>query len=228
MDPSADVLDLLLSGSSEVWGPARLSLLCGAASTLLAAGPALLLGLAVGVGRGPWRRPLRALVDAGLALPTTAVALVCYLLLSRRGPLGDWGLLFSWQAIVLGQSLVTFPVMMILAADGAAALRPEVHWTARTLGAGRFRRLLWYAGEVRGSLLAALLTAFGRATGELGVALILGGNIKGSTRTLTTAITLYTARGMFEQAVALGILLVLIALVVIVTVRLLLPARSGA
>lgn len=224
MSGEPSVWELLISGDVGVWRPAGLSLFCGAASTLGAAPLAVPVGLAVGLGQGPWQRPLRAIVDAGLAIPTTAVALLCYLLLSRSGPLGSAGLLFSWQAIVLGQSLITFPVIVILVADGAAALPDRVHWTARTLGASPLRRLVWYAGEIRGTLLAALLTAFGRATGELGVALILGGNIKGSTRTLTTAITLYTARGMFEQAVALGVLLVLFALFVIVTIRLVTPA----
>lgn len=223
MSESAGVWELLISGDASIWHPAGLSLACGSLSTLLAAPAGIAVGLLVGLGRGRWQRPLRAVVDAGLALPTTAVALVCYLLLSRNGPLGGSGLLFTWQAIVLGQTLITFPVIVILVADAAAALPDSARWTARTLGAARARRLVWYAGEIRATLLAALLTAFGRATGELGVALILGGNIKGSTRTLTTAITLYTARGMFEEAVALGVLLVLFALAVIVTVRLALP-----
>ncbi len=221
------VLELLLSGSPDIWEPARLSLACAAAAALLAAPVGIPLGLLLGAGNGRWRRPLRALVDAGLAVPTTAVALVCYLLLSRRGWFGEAGLLFTPWAIVIGQLFVALPVMVILAADAAAALEPRVHWTARTLGAPRWRRALWYAGEIRGSLLAALLTAFGRAAGELGVALILGGNIKGSTRTLTTAITLETAKGQFERAVALGILLVAFALTVIFAVRLLAPRRAG-
>jgi tungstate transport system permease protein len=166
-------------------------------------------------------------VDAGLALPTTAVALALYLLFSRRGVFGPAGLLFTPWAIVLGQMLVALPVVVMFTADAAAALDPRVHWTARTLGASGPRRALWYAGEIRGSLLAGLLAAFGRAAGELGAALILGGNIRGETRTLTTAITLETAKGEFERAVALGALLVAFSLVVIVSVRLATPRRAG-
>ncbi len=226
-DAPAGVVDLLLSGTPEVWEPALLSLRCGALAAAAAAPPGIALGLAVGLGRGRWRRPLRALADASLAVPTTAVALVCYLLLSRRGWFGEWGLLFTPTAIVLGQALVALPVMLVLTADAAASLDPRARWTALTLGAGPLRRALWYAGEIRASLLAALLTAFGRACGELGAALILGGNIRGSTRTLTTAITLDTARGEFERAIALGAVLVAVALAVIVSVRLVVPARSA-
>jgi len=222
------VLDLVLSGSPEVWGPAGLSLSCAAAAALLAAPLGIPLGMLVGAGPQRWRRGLRALVDAGLAVPTTAIALVLYLLLSRRGWFGEAGLLFTPAAIVLGQTLVALPVIVILTADAAASLDPRVHWTARTLGASGPRRALWYAGEIRGSLVAALLSAFGRAAGELGVALVLGGNIRGSTRTLTTAITLETARGEYERAVALGALLVLFALAVVAAVRFAAPRRAGA
>jgi tungstate transport system permease protein len=138
------------------------------------------------------------------------------------------GLLYTPTAIVLGQTLVSLPVLTMFAADAAAALDPRVHWTARTLGASRARRTLWYAGEIRGSLLAGLLSAFGRAAGELGVALILGGNMKGETRTLTTAITLETEKGEYERAIALGVLLVALALAVIVAVRLAAPRKAGA
>jgi tungstate transport system permease protein len=222
------VLDLLLAGSPEVWEPAGLSLRCALAAALLAAPVGIPLGLLAGAGPARWRRPLRAAADAGLAVPTTAIALVLYLLLSRRGWFGPLGLLFTPWAIVLGQLLVALPVLVMFTADSAAALDPRVHWTARTLGASPLRRALWYAGEIRGSLLAGLLAAFGRAAGELGAALLLGGNIRGETRTLTTAITLETAKGEFERAVALGIVLVVLALSVIVAVRLLAPRKGGA
>jgi tungstate transport system permease protein len=227
MPDTGGILELLLSGSEEVWGPAAVSLKCAALAALLSAPPGLLLGLLVGVRGGRWARPQRAILDAGLAVPTTAIALVVYLLLSRRGWFGEAGLLYSTTAIVIGEALVALPVLMILTADAGAALDPRVHWTARTLGASPARRLLWYALEVRGTLLAAVLSAFGRAAGELGVALILGGNIRGKTRTLTTAITLETSKGEYERAVALGILLVVFALVIIVTVRLAAPRKAG-
>lgn len=225
---AAGVLDLVLSGSREIWEPAGLSLKCAAAAALLAAPLGILLGLLAGTGPARWRRPLRALVDAGLAIPTTAIALVLYLLLSRRGWFGEAGLLFTPWAVVAGQTLVALPVMVMFTADAAAALDPRAKWTALALGASPLRRALWTAGEIRGSLLAGLLAAFGRAAGELGAALILGGNIKGETRTLTTAITLETAKGEFERAVALGVLLVVFALAIIVAVRLAMPRKAGA
>ncbi len=225
---AAEVLDLVLSGSPEVWGPAALSLRCAALAALIALPLGVPLGLALGTGRGGWRRPLRAAVDAGLAVPTTAVALVLYLLLSRRGWFGPLGLLFSPTAIVIGQCLICLPVVLLLTADAASELDPRAMRTARTLGAGPFRRAAWLAGEVRGSILAAVLSAFGRAAGELGVALILGGNIRGETRTLTTAIALETGKGEFERALALGAVLVVLALAVVFTVRLLAPRRASA
>jgi tungstate transport system permease protein len=221
------VLDLLLSGAAEVWEPAALSLRCAALAALLAAPIGIPLGLWAGAGSGRWRSPVRAAVDASLAVPTTAIALVLYLLLSRRGWFGEAGLLFTPSAIVIGQALVALPVMVMFAADAAAGLDPRAHLTARTLGASPLRRAAWYAGEIRGSLLAGGLAAFGRAAGELGTALLLGGNVKGETRTLTTAITLETSRGEFERAVALGALLVALALVVIGGVRLLAPRKAG-
>lgn len=226
-DAAPGVLDLLLSGSREIWEPASLSLRCAAAAAILAAPIGIPLGLAAGAGPSRWRRPLRALVDAGLALPTTAIALVLYLLLSRRGWFGEAGLLFTPWAVILGQALVALPVVVMFTADAAGALDPRARWTALTLGASPLRRALWTAGEIRGSLLAGLLSAFGRAAGELGAALILGGNIKGETRTLTTAITLETAKGEFERAVALGAVLVVFAVAVIVSVRLAAPRRAG-
>ncbi len=221
------ILDLLLSGSPEVWEPAILTLRCAAAAALVAAPLGIPLGLLAGAGPARWRRPLRAAADAGLAVPTTAIALVLYLLLSRRGWFGPMGLLFSPTAIVLGQTLVALPVLVMFTADAAAALDPRVHATARTLGASPLRRAFWYAREIRGSLLAGLLAAFGRAAGELGAALLLGGNIKGETRTLTTAITLETSKGEFERAVAMGVVLVAFALAVIVSVRMMAPRRAG-
>ncbi|HEU4394932.1 MAG TPA: ABC transporter permease [Planctomycetota bacterium] len=227
-DPAPGVLDLLASGSGEIWEPAWLSLRCAAAAALLALPFGVPLGLLAGSGPSRWRRPVRAFVDAGLALPTTAIALVLYLLLSRRGWFGEAGLLFTPWAVILGQALVALPVVVMFTADAAASLDPRARWTALTLGATPLRRALWTCGEIRGSLLAGLLAAFGRAAGELGAALILGGNIRGETRTLTTAITLETAKGEFERAVALGIVLVAFAVAVIVSVRLLAPRRAGA
>ena len=143
----AGVLDLLLSGSPEVWGPAGLSLLCAAAAAVLATPLGIPAGLLAGAGPDRWRRPLRTVVDAGLAVPTTAIALVLYLLLARRGWFGSAGLLYTPSAIVLGQMLVALPVVVLVVADASASLDPRVHWTARTLGASRPRRMAWYAGE---------------------------------------------------------------------------------
>ncbi|MHC4822098.1 MAG: ABC transporter permease [Planctomycetota bacterium] len=224
-DPS--VWELFISGDPAIWNPLVVSVKCAAGAALLAVPVGVPVGLMLGLGRGRWSRVLRAVADAGLAIPTTVVALMVYLLLYRQGPLGGAGLLFSPTAIILGQALVAVPVVVLLVAEATAALDPRVRWTAMTLGAGPVRRTLWYAGEIRGHLLASALSAFGRAAGELGVALILGGNILGKTRTLSTAITVDLSRGLYERAVALGVLLLLLALGVIVLVRLVAPRRAG-
>ncbi len=150
------------------------------------------------------------------SLPTVLIGLLVYLLLSRGGPLGGFGLLFSPQAIVIGQALLIAPVIMGLSITTLQGVAPGVRDTALGLGASHLRAALAVVLQARHAWATVVLMAFGRAVSEVGVAMMVGGNIRGYTRTLTTAISLGVGRGDNAEAVALGIVLLILALLVMV------------
>jgi len=199
---------------AEVAGIAALSLRVA----VLATAVACLVGIPFGVWLGTTvfagRRALLLLVNAALAVPTVVIGLLVYLVLSRHGPLGALGLLFTWQAIVIAEVLLAFPIAAALSAAAVQGMDPRVRRTALTLGAGPARTGWAVAREARTALTAAGVVAFGRVLSEVGAALIVGGNIRHHTRTLTTAVTLATSQGRFESAIALGLVLLALALLV--------------
>jgi len=192
---------------------------------LLATGVACALGIPAGIWLGSTafagRRSLLVLLNTALALPTVVVGLALYLLLSRHGPLGALGLLFTWRAVVIAEIVLAFPIAASLSAAAVQAVDPRVRRTALTLGAGPLRTGWAVAREARLALLAAVAVAFGRVLSEVGAVLIVGGNIRHETRTLTTAITLATSQGDFALAVALGLILLALALTVNAVLQLL-------
>jgi tungstate transport system permease protein len=210
---------LLFSGDAEVYGIALLTLKIGIVSTI----GACALGLPVGfvlATRPFWgRRAALTVVNTALAFPTVVLGLVLYGLLSRRGPLGGMGWLYTWQAIALGDVLLAFPIAAALAAAAVQAVDPRVRRTAETLGAGRWRTAWTVAREARFALAAVITTAFGHVVAEIGSAMTVGGNIRGQTRTLTTAVALYTSQGDFGLALALGMILLVLALLVNVALQ---------
>jgi len=161
------------------------------------------------------------LLNTALAFPTVVIGLVIYGLLARHGPLGGLGLLFTWQAIVVAEVILALPIATALSAAAVQAVDPRVRRTALTLGAGTLRTAWAVAREARFALAAAVVLAFGRVLSEVGAALIVGGNIRHETRTLTTAITLATSQGNFSLAIALGLVLLALALTVNVLIQLL-------
>lgn len=187
------------------------------------------MACAIGVPLGVWlgttmfagRRLVLVLVNAALALPTVVIGLALYLLLSRHGPLGALGLLYTWKAIVLAEIVLALPIATALAATAVQGVDPRVLRTARTLGAGPIRSAWSVAREARLALAATAAVAFGRVISEVGAALIVGGNIRYDTRTLTTAVTLATSQGRFETAIALGLVLLALALTVNAVIQLL-------
>ena len=184
------------------------------AALLLAAGLALPLGARLALARGRAGRFALWIVHTCAALPTVIVGLLLYFLLSASGPLGWMDLLYTRVAMVLGQAVLAVPILAALASAAVAALPREALETVRTLGLGGSRRLRLLLLEVRPAIASALLVAFGRIFTELGAALILGGNIRGQTRTLTTAIALEHTQGEDARAIALGLILLLVALAV--------------
>ncbi|HEU4457718.1 MAG TPA: ABC transporter permease [Methylibium sp.] len=184
-----------------------LSLAVSGSACLIAAGFGLAAGAALAVLRFPGRRSMLVVLNTLLALPSVVVGLVVYLLLSRSGPLGSWGLLFTPGAMVIAQTVLVVPVVAALTREAIAASWKQHGEQLRSLGAGRgvaAALLLW---DERLALLTVLLAAFGRAISEVGAVMIVGGNIDGHTRVMTTAIALETSKGDLPLALALGIVL---------------------
>ena len=154
------------------------------------------------------------LAQASLSFPTVLIGLLLYLLLSRQGPLGGFGLLFTQGGMILGQAVLGLPVIVAFALTTLERADPRLAETARVLGAGPVRLLLTVFRELRFGLMAAVVAGFGRVIAEVGSALMVGGNIEGVTRTMTTAIALETSKGEFAQGIALGIVLIALALLV--------------
>lgn len=205
---------LLLSGESETWGIVGRSLGFSFFSTLSALLPGLALGIWMVERDDRLHRAVAAVVGALTALPTVVVGLLVYSLISRSGPLGSQGFLFAPMGVILGQSILALPIVASLAWAGLSRLDPRFNETVKTLGARGLARLGALLREGAAVFAGAVVAAFGRVTGEVGVAMMLGGNIRFSTRTMTTAIALDAAKGDFERAISLGIVLLAIALVV--------------
>jgi tungstate transport system permease protein len=195
------------------------------AALLLAVVVGLPAGVALGVSRFPGRRILVALVYTGFALPPVVVGLIVYLALSRDGPAGGLELLFSPMAMIMAQAMLAAPYVAGVSLAAVQAVPPDVRLQARALGAGRGRALWAHVREARLGILAAVIAGFGAVISEVGAAMMVGGNILGETRVLTTAIVLETRRGNFETAMALAF--ILLAIVLLVNV-LLTRAQQGA
>lgn len=184
--------------------------------TVLSMAGVLLFGLPAGFLLGyfdfPGKRAVRTVTDTLLALPTVVIGLLVYAFISRRGPLGDWELLFTIRGMAIGQVILGTPIVAAYTAAAIEGLDSRLRQTLMTLGASGGKLALTSLWEARFMILVAALTAFGRIVGEVGSAMMLGGNIKWHTRTITTAITLETGKGEFALGIALGVILILISL----------------
>lgn len=207
-------LTLLLAGDEALWGIIWISVKVCFLALMLAAPPAVLMGFALGNYKFPGRRVLIVLIQTLLALPTVVIGLLLYMLLSRQGPFGGMHLLFTQEAMIVGQAVLAFPILAALTLSAVQGADRRAVETARTLGAGRLRETVTMLLEVRFAVMAAMISGFGRVISEIGCAMMVGGNIAGVTRNITTAIALETSKGEFIQGIALGIVLVLIALAI--------------
>ncbi|MBE7433026.1 MAG: ABC transporter permease [Anaerolineales bacterium] len=182
--------------------------------SLLATTISLIIGLPFGtwlaLGRFPGRSVLLSIVNTGMALPPVVVGLVVAMTLWRSGPLGDLRLIYTPWAIVIAQTVISAPVVMGLTAAALEALDPRLQQQLLGLGASRPQMILHLWREARLPLLAALMAGFGSVISEVGASMMVGGNIRGQTRVLTTAIVLETSKGEFDQALALSALLLII------------------
>jgi tungstate transport system permease protein len=211
MDPFVEsvrtAFALIAQADARLLKIVALSLGVSGSACLLASGLGLCAGAALAVARFPGRRALLVVLNTLLALPSVVVGLVIYLLLSRSGPLGDWGLLFTPGAMVIAQTVLVLPVVAALTREAVEAPWQQNGEQLRSLGAGRWTSGLLLLWDERMAVLTVLLTAFGRAVSEVGAVMIVGGNIDGHTRVMTTAIALETSKGDLPLALALGIVL---------------------
>lgn len=206
-DSAATAISLITSLDPMLAGIVARSLAVSASACLLASGLGLLLGAWLGVSRFKGRGVVLALLNTALALPSVVVGLVVYLLLSRSGPLGFLGWLFSFKAMVLAQTILVLPVVTALVRQTIEDADRSHGEQFASLGAGPFMRSLILLWDERYALLTVLIAAFGRAISEVGAVMIVGGNIDGFTRVMTTSIALETSKGDLPLALALGIVL---------------------
>ena len=216
-----EALELLLRRDPLVLDAAGRSIWISTLAVATAGGLGTALGLLLARIAVPGRGLIVLLCRAGMGLPTVLIGLIGYALLSRRGPLGELDLLFTPWAIVAGEFCLALPIVITWTHGALTRLDPRVAETARTLGAGPLRRALTYLSEIRLATALALLTAFSRCVTELGIAMMVGGNLKFRTRTLATATALETAQGEFSRGVAMSLILLLLALVVTLVLGLL-------
>lgn len=203
-------LDLVAGLDPALWSIVRRSLAVSATACALSFGAGLALGAWLGVARFRGRGVVLVLLNTLLALPSVVVGLLVYLLLSRSGPLGWLGWLFSFQAMVLAQAVLVLPVVTALTRQTVEDAERAYGEQLQSLGAGRLLRSLLLAWDTRLALFTVLVAAFGRAISEVGAVMIVGGNVDGFTRVMTTAIALETSKGDLPLAMALGIVLLVV------------------
>jgi len=205
---------LVPSFSLELWSIIALTLRVTATALLIAAGIGIPTGVWLGLAKFPGKQVLTALVYTGMALPPVVVGLIVYILLSRSGPLADLKWLFTPKAMIFAQTIIALPLVAGLVMGAVSSVPIELIRQVRSLGATPWQVRWAVLREVRGSVLFALLVAFGRIISEVGAALMVGGNVQGQTRVLSTAIVLETGKGEFALALVLGGWLVMLALIV--------------
>ncbi|MEM7292061.1 MAG: ABC transporter permease [Pseudomonadota bacterium] len=203
---------LLLSFDPTLWEIVGISFRVSLQAILYTSPVGIACGFALAYFRFPGRQVLITLANTLWAVPAVVVGLTLYLLLSRSGPLGDWQWLFTQKAMILGQMLLAFPIIVVMAHSAFQASDRRAMETALTLGASPVRAFVTVMHEVRFGLCAAIIAAFGRVIAEVGCSMMVGGNILHATRNIPTAIALETSKGAFTQGIALGIVLVILAL----------------
>jgi len=221
-----EALDMILAFDREFAAIVAVSLKVATLSTALATVAGVFVGIAVAEKRFRGRQAVITILHTLMSLPTVLVGLLVYSFISRRGPLGELGLLYTQSAMVAGQVILAFPIISGLVLASVASLDRRVRATAAALGADSRQSFRILLREARFGILAAVVAGFGRVFAEVGVSMMLGGNIRGYTRSITTAIALETSKGDFALGIALGLVLLTVALVVNAALALL-RSREG-
>ena len=224
----AEAFRLLVAWDRELvaitWNSIRFAL----ASTFIAALVGVPLGVLIAFRDFPGKRAVVSAAHTLMGLPTVVAGLFVFSFLSRSGPLGFLGLLFTPTAVIVGQAILALPILISLVYSGLTRLEAELPETLLTLGASRMQRTIKIIAEGRIAVASAVLTGFARVVGEVGTAMMLGGNIRWYTRTITTAIALETQKGAFALSVALGVVLIVVAFGVNFGLNYLIRFRPGS
>ncbi len=222
-----DAIALLVNGDAELYRIIGRTLAISAVATVLAMLIGVPLGYGLARGRFPGRTVLLGAVNTGMGMPPVVVGLVVWLLLTRSGPLGGWELIYTREAMVLAQFVIATPLVVGFTAASIQSLPAQLPDLLTSLGAGRLRKLWILSREARLGLLAAVMAGFGAIVSEVGASMTVGGNLRGSTRVLTTAIVTETSRGNLPVALALGVLLLGLAFTVNLVLTLVQQRRHG-
>ena len=212
---------LLLGGDAETFSAIWTTVIVSGYSIIASLIIGIPLGFCLGYFEFNGKKPLRTIVDTLMALPTVFIGLLVYAFLTHRGPFGNWGLLFTLPGIAIGQTILALPIVIGLSATAVEGMDQKLRITVMSMGANRLQLFISTVWEARHGILAGAIAAYGRVMTEVGISMMVGGNIKWHTRTITTAIALETNKGQFGMGVALGLVLLLIAFCVNLSVSLL-------
>ena len=210
---------LLFSGDEETYSAIRATLYTSSVSIFFAILVGFPLGFTLGFYDFKGRRILRLLSDTALAMPTVAIGLILYAFITRNGPFGEFGLLFTLKAVMLGQFVLALPIIISLSASVVENMDKKHYLTILNLRLNPPRLVVCVLYELRYALMVVVATAYGRIVAEVGVAMMIGGNIKYFTRTITTAVSLETNKGEFAMGIALALVLIFIAFAVNLTIH---------
>jgi tungstate transport system permease protein len=220
-------INLITTLNPEVLQIAALSLYISLTATIIAALFSIPFGGYIHFHKFYGKQAIITIIQTLYSVPTVVVGLLIYLMISRSGPLGYFGLLFTPEGMILGQSVLIIPIMTGLVIAALSGVDRSISDTLMSLGATGFQAIIQIVKEARYAILSAVILGFGRAISEVGVAMMVGGNIRGETRVLTTAIALQTGIGDFGFSIALGIILLTIALVIVVIMSLITSGALG-
>jgi len=212
-------ISLVIHADADLLSIIGLSLRVSLTATLIAALIAIPAGAALAIWNFPFRQGVIVASTTLMALPPVVVGLMVYLLLSRAGPLGSWGILFTPSAMIIAQSVLIFPIILALTREAILPLDRDYQHLLSALDASPLQRLTTLIWDARFAVVTALLAGFGRALAEVGAVIVVGGNINGFTRVMTTTIALETSKGNLQLALALGLVLLTIALIINATIH---------
>jgi len=210
----AEAFNLLLNGNLETYSAIKATLYTSSISILFAIIAGFPLGFSLGFYDFRGRKILRLLSDTALAMPTVAIGLILYAFITRNGPLGSLNLLFTLKAVMLGQFVLALPIIISLTASVVENMEKKHYLTILNLRLAPAKLVFCVLYELRYALMVVIATAYGRIVAEVGVAMMIGGNIKYFTRTITTAVSLETNKGEFAMGIALAMVLIFIAFLV--------------